>query len=191
MSRTAAPLRRGDKADALGKHGKRFLARGIEEALGVQALFQLIEGELQRAEADRLDVFDIKLIFAAGFVDADGAAHGDVQAVLGTEFQAGKLGAETDAANLRAIILEREIEMAGLGGVRIGHFALDEDVGKLAGEEIADAHGEVAHRPDGAAGHQRKLKGLYHGQSFATNSAREFPFGKFISGNKRPATSGA
>ena len=191
MSRTAAPRGEVIRPTHCGKHGKRLLARGIEEALGVQALFQLIEGELQRAEADRLDVLDIKLIFAAGFVDADGAAHGDVQAVLGTEFQAGKLGAETDAANLRAIILEREIEMAGLGGVRVGHFALDENVGKLAGEQVADAHGEVAHRPDRAARHQRKLKGFHHGQSFATNSAERISFRKFISGNKRPATSGA
>ncbi len=176
MSRTAAPLGEVIEADALREHRKRLFARGIEEALGVQALFQLIEGQLQRAEADRLNVLDIKLIFAAGFVDADGAAHGDVQAILGAEFQAGQLGAETDAANLGARILEREIEMAGLGGVGVGHFALDEDVGKLAGQKIADAHGEIAHRPDGAAGHQRKLKGFHHGQSFATTSAERISF---------------
>ncbi len=48
-------------------------------------------------------------------------------------------------------VLEREIEMAGLGGVGVGDFALDENVGELAGQQIADARGEVADRPDGAA----------------------------------------
>ncbi len=51
---------RGDQADALGQHGQRLFARGIEEAFGVQALFQLLEGQLQRAEADRLDVLDVE-----------------------------------------------------------------------------------------------------------------------------------
>ena len=126
--------RRGDQTHALRKHGKRFFSLGVEQALGLEALFQLLEGKLQGAQADRLDVLDVKLIFAARFVDADGAAHGDVQAVFGAKLEARKLGAKADAANLRAIILEREVKMAGLRGVRVGDFALDEDVGELAGE---------------------------------------------------------
>ena len=107
-------------------------------------------------------MFDIKLIFAARFVDADRAAHGDVQAVLGPKFQACKLRAETHAANLRVIVLQREVEMAGLRGVRVGDFAFDENVREFTGKQIADAAGEVAHRPDRAARHQGKLKGLCH-----------------------------
>src|SRR4029077_5213016 len=90
-------------------------------------------------------------------------AHGDVQAVLGQKFQAGKLRAETDATNLRVIVFQREVKMARLRGVRVGDFAFDENVSEFTGEQIADATGKVAHRPDRAARHQRKLKGLSHG----------------------------
>ena len=39
-----------------GRTRQRLFARRIEQALFEQAFFQLLEGELQRAEADRLDV---------------------------------------------------------------------------------------------------------------------------------------
>ena len=131
-SRTAAPRGEVIRPTRSRQHGKRLLARGIEQALGFQALLQLLEGELQRAETDRLDVLDVNLVLAARFVDADGAAHGDVQAVLGAKLQAHELIAEADAANLRAGVLEREVEMAGLRGVGVGDFALDGNVGELA-----------------------------------------------------------
>ena len=118
----------------------------------------MLEGKLQGAEAHWLDVLDVNLIFAARLIDADGAAHGDVEAVLGAKLQALQLGAETDAANLRARILEREVQMAGLRGVGVGDFALDGDVGKFAGEQVADAAGKVADRPDAALGHEGHLK---------------------------------
>ena len=77
--------RRSDEADAAREHRQRLFSLGGKQAFGFQAFFQLVEGELQRAQADRLDVLDVNLIFAAGFVDADGTAYGDVQAVLGAE----------------------------------------------------------------------------------------------------------
>ena len=147
--------RRGDQADALGQHGKGLLALDAEQAFGVQALFQLLEGELERAETDRLDVLDVDLILAALLVDADGAAYGDVQAVFRAEFEAHQLGAKADAADLRAGVLEREVEMAGLGRVGVGNFALDEDSAELSSEQVANARGQIADRPDFALGHQR------------------------------------
>ena len=118
-------------------------------------------------------MFDIKLIFAARFVDADGAAHGDVQAVFGAKFQARELRAKTDATDLCEIVLEREVKMAGLRRMRVGDLALDENVGELAGKQIADARGEISHRPDGAARHQRKLKGFGHAcELFAASRQR-------------------
>src|SRR5579883_234099 len=97
--------RRRDQPHALRQYGKRFLAFRIEQALGIEALLQLLEGELQRAQPDGLDVFNIKLVFAARFIDADRAAHGDVQAIFGPEFQARELRAKTDTADLRVIVL--------------------------------------------------------------------------------------
>ncbi len=69
---------RRDQPDAVRQKRQRLLAVGSEKAFGFEALLELLEGELQRAEADGLDVLDVNLVFAARFVNADGAAHGDV-----------------------------------------------------------------------------------------------------------------
>ena len=104
--------RRGDQADAVGEHGQRLFALGSKESFGFEAFLQLLEGELQRAEAYRLDILDVDLVFAACFIDADRAANGDVQAVLGAELDAALLLFEENAADLGAVVLEREVDMA-------------------------------------------------------------------------------
>ena len=43
------PARRGDQADFLREQGKFFLVRRVEEPLGPELLFELLEGQLQRA----------------------------------------------------------------------------------------------------------------------------------------------
>ena len=70
-----------------GSTGRGFLRAG-RRGLRLELFLELLEGELQRAQAHRLDVADIDLIFAANFVDAERAAHGDVQAIFRAEFQA-------------------------------------------------------------------------------------------------------
>ena len=140
------------------QHGQGLLALGIEQALFFETALELLEGQLQRAASDRFEMLDVDLIFAARFVHADGAAHGDVQAVLGAEFQAQQLLAEADAANLRFGVLQREVAVAGLRGVGVGDFAFHLDVGEFAREQVADARGEVADGPDAALGHQRQLQ---------------------------------
>src|SRR5207248_4162072 len=156
--------RRSDEADTAGKQRQRLLARRIEETFPFEALFQLVEGELKRAEADRLDFLDVNLIFAALFVDADGATHGDLQAVFGAELDAALLLFEENAFNLRAVVFQGEIDVAGLRFAAVGDFALDEDVGEIAGEEIADASGELADGQDLASG--LKVEGeLAHGSN--------------------------
>ena len=130
---------RGDDADAARQDRQRLFARFVEEALFLQLLFKLLEGELERAESDRLDVRDVNLIFAAQFVDAERAAHGDVQAVLGAELQGASLVAETDAANLRARIFQGEVEMSRLRRAVIRDFAFDPDVAEGALEKFGEA----------------------------------------------------
>ncbi len=117
--------RRGDQADALREHGQRLFARGVEQSFGFEALLQLVEGKLERAESHRLDVLDVNLVFAASLVNADRAADRHVQAVLGTKLQADELLAKADAANLRASVLQREVEMAGLRRMGVRDFSLD------------------------------------------------------------------
>ena len=100
--------RRGDQADAAREHRQRLLALGGEQAFGFEAFFELLEGELQRAQTDRLDILNVDLIFAAGFVHADGAAYGDKQAVFGAELHKAELVLEADAFDLGAVVFQRE-----------------------------------------------------------------------------------
>lgn len=118
----------------------------------------MIEGELQRAKPDGLDTFHINLIIAALFVDADGTAHGDVQPVFRAEFRGADLRLEADGADLRSLVFEDEVDVAGLRFVTVGDFAFDEDVGEIASEKIADAAGEFGDGVDTALGHQVELE---------------------------------
>ena len=137
MSRMAAPV--GDVTTPMqrGSTGSGFLRASSNKPSSCKFFLQLLEGELQRAEADRLDVGDVNLIFAARFVDAERAAHRDVQSVLGAELQAAHLIAKADAANLRARVLQREIKMPGLRRVVVRDFAFDPHVAECAFEQIA------------------------------------------------------
>src|SRR6185437_5062530 len=101
--------RRTHDADAARQDGQRLFARVVEEAFFLQLLFELFEGELQRPEANRLDVRDINLVFAAHFVDAERAANGDVQAIFGAKLQCAGLVSKAHAANLRGGIFQSEI----------------------------------------------------------------------------------
>ena len=87
MSRIAAPVGDVDHTDAARQHGQRLLARFVEKSFRLELFLQLLERELQRAQAHRLDVAHVNLILAAQFVNAERAANGDVQAVLGAAFQ--------------------------------------------------------------------------------------------------------
>ena len=60
---------RGDDADALRHGGQGQLAAVVEQPLLEQAFLQLLEGDLQRADAFRIDRFGDQLVVAARFVD--------------------------------------------------------------------------------------------------------------------------
>src|SRR5579862_1887546 len=62
---------RRDDADASRQNRQRLLPGFVEKAFFLQALLQLFERKLQRAEANRFDIRDVNLIFAANIVDAD------------------------------------------------------------------------------------------------------------------------
>ena len=126
-SRTAAPLGEVIRPMRLGSSGSGFLRAAIEQAFGFEAFLQLLKGQLQRAASDGLEILDVNLIFAARFVNADRAAHGHLQAVFGTELDAALLLLEENAADLRAIVFQSEVEVAGLRFAAVGDFAFDRE----------------------------------------------------------------
>src|SRR5260370_1218844 len=109
-----------------------------------------------RTARDRFEILHVNLIFAALLVDADGAADGDKKAVFGAELDAAPLLLEENAADLRAIVFQSEVDVTGLRFAAIGNFALNADVGEVFGEKIADAGGQLADGPDGAGGDEVK-----------------------------------
>ena len=66
-------VERGDDADLARQHRQRPLARRVEQPGGVEALLQLLEGQLQRAQPLGLQRLADELILALGVVDADAA----------------------------------------------------------------------------------------------------------------------
>src|SRR6202050_368967 len=103
---------RGDHADTTRQQGQRLFSTFVEQALVSETLFQLFEGDLQSAGADRLDVADVNLIFAARFIDAERASHGYAKSVLRAKLQAPRLIAKADAPDLRLRVFQREIQMS-------------------------------------------------------------------------------
>ena len=80
-------VERRDDADASRQHGQRALATRVEEAFGAEPLLQLLEGQLERAEAVRLERVADDLVLALGGIHADAAARDDVLAVFGRELE--------------------------------------------------------------------------------------------------------
>src|SRR5260370_38802045 len=92
-------------ADAVGERRQGLFARGFEQPLRFEALFQLLKSKLQRALPHQVDFLDVNLIFTALFVDADAPAHGDLQAVLGPELPATLLLQEVAPPELTAVLV--------------------------------------------------------------------------------------
>ena len=80
-------VERRDDADLARQRRQRALAALVEQPFACEPLLELIERELQRAEALGLEVLADDLILALRVVDADAAARDDAQSVLRLEAQ--------------------------------------------------------------------------------------------------------
>ena len=116
---------RGHDADLAREPRQRALAARVEEALGRQPLLELLEGQLQGAEATRLQQLDHQLVLAALRVDLDGAERHHVQAVGRLEADAPHAVAKEHRAQLRRLVLEREVRVARAVHLEVGDLALD------------------------------------------------------------------
>ena len=128
MSRIAAPVGTGHHRDALRQHRDRLLARGIEQPFLGELLLELLERELQRAEAGRLRRDRVELELALLLVDRQPAAHDELQAVLDAEAEEARVRGEEHDPDLRARVLQREVEMPRRGAHEVRHLAFDGDV---------------------------------------------------------------
>ncbi len=79
---------RGHDADGARKGRQRALAGGVEQALGLELLLELLEGELERARALGLEQLDDELVLPAVGVDVEAAEGEHLEAVLGLEAHA-------------------------------------------------------------------------------------------------------
>ena len=96
-----------------GNGGSGRLRAGVEEALGLELLLELLERELERAQALRLEQLDHQLVLAARGVDVEAAEGQHLHAVLGLEAHAPAPAAEEHAAELGRLVLQREVGVAG------------------------------------------------------------------------------
>src|SRR5438132_14402972 len=151
--------RTGHHRDALRQHRNGLLARRIEEPLLSQALLELLEGQLQCAEAGGLRGHGIELQLALLVVDREPAAHDQLQAVLDSEAQESRVAGKEHHAHLRTAILDRKIEMTRGGADEVRHLTLHGDV--VVAEQIEiNLTDQLADLPDG----------LFHFESLAMNS---------------------
>ena len=106
-------LERGDDADLSRQRGQRALARGIEEAFVLQPLLHLLKSQLKRANALGFQVLADELIVALGLVDGNLSAGDDFLSVSGLELEIAQGRPEHEPAQLRRLVLQREVEKIG------------------------------------------------------------------------------
>ncbi len=151
-------VERRDNADLARQRRQRPLARRIEQPFVLQALLQLIEGQLPRAQPVRLQVLADELILAFGLVDRHPPARDDAQAVGRLELEVAQCGSENDRANLRGAVLEREIQVSRVPHAAVRQLALDPDLEELGFEQIAHSNRELGDGVD-TAGRRRRGTG--------------------------------
>lgn len=83
MYRRAGPAR--DDGDALRIGGQRALVRGIEQPLAAELLLELLEGDIEIADAVGGKTRAVKLIRTVARIDADAAGDDDLLPVFRAE----------------------------------------------------------------------------------------------------------
>ena len=139
---------RSDQRNSGREGGQRFLPCRVEQAFPLQFLLQCLELALQQALAGFLHPIDDELVLAAGFVQADAPASRDLHAVLGVDAHAGGGGTEHRAAQLGAVVLQREVQVAGGGPGEVGDLAFHDDSGKSRFQVQLDLAVQLARRVD-------------------------------------------
>jgi hypothetical protein len=128
---------RGDDADPARKIRQRPLARGVEQALGLQLRLEAQELLVERTLAGGLQGFGNELKLTARLVERDAATAAHALPVLRREAQLRGAAAKQRAAQECALavgILQAEVAVTAGGARETGDLALDADVAETPGE---------------------------------------------------------
>jgi hypothetical protein len=144
-------LRRGHDAQHARKARQRALPRGVEQAFALELRLELLEGFVQRAQACASHHFDVQLEFAARFVKARARAHFHLHAVGRLPAEQHRFLAEHHTVDLRGLVLQSEVAVAGVVALEIGDFSAHPrerqmPLHDLPGEPVQLGDGEHARR---------------------------------------------
>jgi len=139
---------RGHDADPPRVLGQRAFARLVEQAFGLEPAAQLLERQLQRALATRLDLANDQLQLAARLVDRGLSQQQQIEAVLQLERQPARVVAKQRTANLSVGVLECEVVMTGARDEQITGLARNPHAPHRVLDQRAQSPEQVAHPVD-------------------------------------------
>ena len=131
-----------------GMAGRGSLRSSSNSPSWKQPLLQLLEGDLQRADALWIDRFGDQLVVAARLVDAQAPARDHLHARLRRERQLPHGRPKHDRAQLAFGVFEREVGVAALHQAQVGDLALDPHQGVGILQKLLDFLGDLADRED-------------------------------------------
>ena len=124
--------RRGHDTNDARHEGQGPLARRLEQAFGGELALALLEQRHQRPGAGRLQIVDDDLVFRGTGIGGETAAGDHLHALLGPEAKLRHCRAPDHGLDARAVVLQREIGMAGRMRPAIaGNLAAHPDVAEL------------------------------------------------------------
>ena len=126
------PAGGADHTDATWQSRQGAFAFGGKQPLGIEALFQCLEGAAQGAIARLFHVLDHQLKITPWLVQANPHPHQHLHPITGLEAQMSRLHAEHRAAYLGELVLNGKIEMTGTGLGQVGDLALQPEQRKVA-----------------------------------------------------------
>ena len=136
----------GHHGDGLRAGRQRLLSVRCEEALFLQPYFEFAELYLQGPDAQRLQARDVELAPPARSVKAHVPAGQHLGSVFDPATDFRRLVAPHDAADLRAFVLEVEVEVPAGGPFAGTHLADDPDLGEAHVQDVGDASVQLGDR---------------------------------------------
>src|SRR5262249_14167109 len=123
--------------------GERPLAPVVEEPFRLELSLELLEGELERAQALRLHHLHHELVLPPRRVEVEAAEGHHLHAVLELEAHAAAAAAEEHGGDLCSLVLQGEVRVPRSGHEQVGELPLDPKHGKVLIEGRIDHYGHL------------------------------------------------